>query len=134
MSRMSSQNRWVPARIRTEAPVLQFRKSAEVANRTGLREVVHRLLGFNRTTREVQLERHRNNEDKTDSVPYYVTLWCVRVTTVAMVTRLYIPFYYFNTCTVHPLLFCTMTNKCTIISQTVLPTSAFEYLCSLPRY
>ena len=27
--------------------------------------------------------------------------------------------YYFNTCTVHLLLFCTMTNKCTIISQII---------------
>jgi hypothetical protein len=26
---------------------------------------------------------------------------------------------YFNTCTVHLLLFCTMTNKCTIISQII---------------
>jgi len=27
--------------------------------------------------------------------------------------------YYFNTCTVHLSLFCTMTNKCTIISQII---------------
>ena len=71
MSRMSSQNRWVPAVIRTEAPVLQFRKSAEDGNRTGLREVVPRLLGFNQTMRKVQMECHRNNEDsKTDSILY----------------------------------------------------------------
>jgi hypothetical protein len=27
--------------------------------------------------------------------------------------------YYFNTCTMHLLLFCTMTYKCTIISQVI---------------
>ena len=27
--------------------------------------------------------------------------------------------YYFNACKVHLLLFCTMTNKCTIISQVI---------------
>ena len=93
---MSSQNRWVPARIRTVAPVLQFRKRAEDGDRAGLQEVVHRLLGFYQTTGKVKLECHRNNYDnKPDNVPYYVTLWCVRVTTVAVVTRIYIPFYCF---------------------------------------
>jgi len=35
-------------------------------------------------------------------------------------------YYYFNTCTMHVLLFCTMTKKCTIISQiiTLLHVSA----------
>jgi len=27
--------------------------------------------------------------------------------------------YYFNICTMHLILFCTMTNKCTIISQII---------------
>ena len=56
---------------------------------------------------------------------------------------LYIP--YFNTCTVRLLLFCTMTNKCTIISQiiTLLHVSTLschpqracnQYLAKLHKY
>jgi len=48
-----------------------------------------------------------------------------RVNVVDFVTQIYqvkyvsCCIYYFNTCTVHLLLFCTMTNKCTIISQII---------------
>ena len=50
---------------------------------------------------------------------------------------------YFNTCTVHLLLFCTMTNKCTIISQIISHCYMFRHYCvilrqpvinTLPRY
>jgi hypothetical protein len=58
---MSSQNRWVPAGIRTEAPVLQFRKSPEEGDIAGLRKVFHRLLGFSQTTGKVQSECHSKN-------------------------------------------------------------------------
>jgi len=53
--------------------------------------------------------------------------------------------YYFNTCTVHLLLFCTMTNKCTNFSQviTLIDVSTLschpqracnQYLAKLRKY
>jgi len=54
-------------------------------------------------------------------------------------------FVTFSTCTVHLLLFCTMTNKCTIISQIITPlhvstlschpqTACNQYLAKLHTY
>jgi len=51
----------------------------------------------------------------------------------------------FNTCTLHILLFCTMTNKCTIISQIITllhvstlschpQTACNQYLAKLHKY
>jgi hypothetical protein len=37
---------------------------------------------------------------------------------------------YFNTCTVHLILFCTMTKKCTIISQII----TFLHISTGPRW
>ena len=53
--------------------------------------------------------------------------------------------HHFNTCTVHLLLFCTMTNKCTIISQIITllhvstlschpQTACNQYLAKLHKY
>jgi hypothetical protein len=44
-------------------------------------------------------------------------------------THTHLFFFYFNKCTVHLLLLCTMTNKCTIISQiiTLLHVSSLSY-------
>jgi hypothetical protein len=39
--------------------------------------------------------------------------------------------YYFNKRTVHLLLFCTMTNKCTIISQIITLLHVLTLLCIL---
>ena len=52
---------------------------------------------------------------------------------------------YFNTCTVHLLLFCTVTNKCTVISQIITllhvstvscrpQTACNQYLAKLHQY
>jgi len=48
---------------------------------------------------------------------------------VDMIKQNEISMLYFNTCTVHLLLFCTRTNKCTIISQiiTLLHVSTLSY-------
>jgi len=40
---------------------------------------------------------------------------------------------YFNTCTVHLLLFCAMTNKCTIISQLIPLLHVSTLSCHLQR-
>jgi len=45
--------------------------------------------------------------------------FCARVMTFSNSCNLY--FFYFTPCTVHLLLFSTVTNKCTIISQIIAP-------------
>jgi len=50
---------------------------------------------------------------------YFFTIYAVCALSYSMCQKCTVYLSYFNTCTMHLLLFCAMTNKCTIISQII---------------
>jgi len=82
------------------------------------------------------LSNYTNISIPAQSIYYYFALWQTNVFLSQIITLLYVSTtsclprvacnqyvanlrQYFNTCTVHLLLFCTMTNKCAIILQII---------------
>jgi hypothetical protein len=68
---------------------------------------------------------------------YYMTksVWCALRDKISC-TNLFLGYnkflhHYFNTCTMHLLLFCTVTNKCTIISQIITLLHVLTLSCHL---
>ena len=67
----------------------------------------------------------------TESVCHTHSVYMVDPTVIPHATDKYnFLFKYFNTCTVHLLLFCTMTNKCTIISQNITRVHVTTLSCN----
>ena len=76
---------------------------------------------------------------KSVSHTFYGNKYTVKLSSLAVTT------FYFNTCTVNLLLFCTVTNRCIIISQIIAllhvstlschPQGAYnQYLAKLHKY